>query len=197
MAYGRFYRAICKGRCRYRKAIQMDAQSWEITTRTGLKLHVRTAGARDEAVLDQLFHQVRNDDLHFRFLSGQKAVRPEQIHAMIDVDHRTTETYIGFIAGSKLAVTTAMLACDRHGRRGEVAVSVRADYRDCGIGWEMLSFVAKQAERSGLAAIESIESRDNHDAIELERNMGFVVRSYPDDPTLVLVTKQLGNQAAL
>lgn len=174
----------------------MHNQSWEITTRTGLKLLVRTAGPGDQTALEELFHQVREDDLHFRFLSGQKSVRPDQIQAMIDVDHRTTETYIGFVAGSNLPVTTAMLACDRHGQRGEVAVSVHTDYRDCGIGWEMLSFIAKQAERSGLKAIESIESRENHDAIELERNMGFVVRSYPDDPTLVLVTKELGNPLA-
>lgn len=55
----------------------------------------------------------------------------------------------------------------------------------------MLALVADQAAARGLKSIESIESRENYDAIELERNMGFSVAPFPGDITLVLVSKQL------
>ena len=45
------------------------------------------------------------------------------------------------------------------------------------------------ADTKGLRSLESIESRENHDAIELERDMGFVISDYPGDSTLVLVSR--------
>ncbi|QKC95256.1 GNAT family N-acetyltransferase [Mesorhizobium sp. NZP2298] len=170
----------------------MAGHTWKLISRTGLNIIVRPAGADDDAILDELFHHVRLEDLHFRFLAGMRQVPPEQIHEMTHVDHRTVETYIGFLEDNHTPVATAMLAREGTSGRGEVAISIRADYRDHGIGWEMLAFVVGQAERWGLKVIESIESRASHDAIELEKNMGFTVHSYPDDPTLLLVSKKLG-----
>lgn len=163
----------------------------KLVTRTGLTIIVQPAGSDDDAILNELFHQVRPEDLHFRFLGGMKEVPPRQIHEMTHVDHRTAETYIAFLEDNHTPVATAMLAREGASDRGEVAISVRADYRDHGIGWVMLAFVVRQAEAWGLNVIESIESRANHDAIELEKNMGFSVSPYPDDATLLLVKKTL------
>lgn len=168
----------------------MADRTWEFVTRTGLKIVVRTVGPDDDAILDDLFHHVSPQDLHFRFLAGMKEVPPQQIREMTHVDHRTAETYIGFLEDNT-PVATAMLAREGSDGRGEVAISVRADYRDHGIGWGMLAFVVGRARAWGLKVIESIESRVNHDAIELEKNMGFTTSPYPDDPTLLLVTKEL------
>lgn len=44
--------------------------------------------------------------------------------------------------------------------------------------------------------MESIESRENRAAIEVERDMGFTVKMDPDDPTLVLVQRKLGAKLA-
>jgi len=83
-----------------------------------------------------------------------------------------------------------MLASDELLERGEVALSIREDYKHLGISWELLSHIASYAQRHGLKSIESIESRENHAAIELEREMGFKVVSYPDDPAVVLVRRE-------
>ncbi len=58
----------------------------------------------------------------------------------------------------------------------------------------MLAHVADYAEARGLTAIQSIESNDNHVAIDMERQMGFVATPYPGDATLVLVKRQLGRR---
>jgi hypothetical protein len=36
-----------------------------------------------------------------------------------------------------------------------------------------------------------MESRENHDAISLEREMGFKAEAYPEDAGLVLLSKAL------
>jgi len=85
-----------------------------------------------------------------------------------------------------------MLACEASMDKAEVAISIRADYKHKGIAWELLRHIARYAKAKGVRTLESLESRKNHEAIELEREQGFVMVSYPDDPTLVLIRKQLG-----
>jgi len=55
----------------------------------------------------------------------------------------------------------------------------------------MLTHICRYAERQKIKSIESIESRENHSAIELERDMGFKALDYDDDPTLVLLRREL------
>lgn len=169
----------------------MAQDTWHLKTRTGLNFTVRPANSNDDAVLTELFHRVRPEDLRFRFLSGMKEVSPQRIHDMTHVDHRTAETYLAFVDDDSNAVATAMLAGDAKGERGEVAVSVRADRRGQGFGWELLAFIAKQASARGMKVIQSLESRQNHDAIALERDMGFKAELCPDEAGSVLLSKTL------
>jgi acetyltransferase len=74
---------------------------------------------------------------------------------------------------------------------GEVAISIDSRFKARGIGWALLAHVTRYAKAHGLKRLQSIESRENHAAIDLEREMGFTRKPYPDDPTLVLVEAQL------
>ncbi|WP_448955084.1 GNAT family N-acetyltransferase [Labrys neptuniae] len=141
--------------------------------------------------MSDLFHHVRKEDLRFRFLSAINEVGPDWIRKMVEADHDHVETYLAFDQANGVAVATAMLVRGSEGGTGEVAISVHGDYRNRGIGWELLSFVAQEAHRRGMRRLESLESRANYDAIELERNMGFHVTPVPGDSTLALVSKEL------
>lgn len=173
----------------------MTQTRWQRTTWTGVDIDIRAARPDDEALLTELFRTVSPEDLRFRFLSSLSRVPPEQIHRMTNVDHETAESYLAFLRDNlEMPVATAMLASDPTGKRAEVAISLHADYRQRGIGWEMLSFLSEQAEARGIEVIESIESRDNRAALEVERDMDFQLESIPGDPTLVLVSKRLGGE---
>jgi L-amino acid N-acyltransferase YncA len=160
-----------------------------LKTRTGFEFEVRAATAADEPLLAEFFTHVANDDLRFRFLSGQKSVSHDQLVMMTRHDRQTDNFLAMSLDGTLIA--SAMLACDAARERGEVAISIRSDYKARGVGWELLSFVASYAEATGIRTLESIESRANHAAIELEREMGFTVTSCEGDPTLVVVRREL------
>jgi acetyltransferase len=164
----------------------------ELKTRTGLAIGIRPVTPGDATVLSDLFHHLRKEDLRFRFLSAISEVGSEWISKMANADHDRVETFLAFDQASNMAVATAMLVRSDDGQRGEVAISVHGDYRNRGIGWELLSFVAEQARQRGMRRIESLESRANYDAIELERKMGFSVAPVPGDSTLALVSMDLG-----
>lgn len=171
----------------------MASDDWSrtLTTRTGLVLNVRPAQPDDEAALAEFFAHVTPEDLRFRFLGGVREVSHDRLVAMTRIDHRQTENFLAFAEDGKKIIATAMLACDDAMEKGEVAISVRAEDKGKGVGWELLRHIARYAEAKGLKTLESIESRQNHEAIELEREQGFVAESDPDDATLVLIRKQL------
>ncbi|MBW4330816.1 GNAT family N-acetyltransferase [Stakelama sp. CBK3Z-3] len=162
-----------------------------LTTSGGVQLNVRPAREGDEALLDAFFSHVTPEDLRFRFLSSVRKVGADQIAAMTHVDHRQTENLLAFDARGDRLVATAMLACDDALERGEVAVVLDRDYKGRGIGWEMLRLITETAREQGVKEVESIESRENHAAIDLEREMGFTAQSCPGDSTLVLVRRSL------
>lgn len=161
----------------------------ELTTRCHFAFTVRPAAAADEPVLAEFFTHVADDDLRFRFLSGQRTVSHDQLATMLRHD-RQTENFLAF-ANDGTLIATAMLACDAALTRGEVAIAIRSDHKGRGVGWELLEHVARYAETSGIKILESMESRENHAAIELERDMGFTVNSCPGDATLVVVRRDL------
>ncbi|AJP74331.1 GNAT family N-acetyltransferase [Sphingomonas hengshuiensis] len=168
----------------------MPDSSPMLTTRTGFRFRVRPATPADEAALAEFFTHVTHEDLRFRFLTGLNEVGHDRLAAMTTVDHHQTESFIAFDEGATL-IATAMLACDAALDRGEVAISIRDDFKQRGVSWELLAYVARVAEAKGVKTLESIESRENHAAIELEREMGFTAEPYPDDSTLVLVRRTL------
>ncbi|UVC18963.1 GNAT family N-acetyltransferase [Mesorhizobium onobrychidis] len=162
-----------------------------LTTHTGFRFAVRRARPEDEPTVAEFFTHVTPQDLRFRFLGGVKEVSHERLVAMTRSDDAHIHNFLAFsIDGMLIAVAT--LACDPADRAGEVAICIRADRKHLGVGWELLAHIANYAEGIGLETIESVENRENRSAIELERDMGFTVTTYPDDPTLVLVRRRLG-----
>ncbi|MCJ2181391.1 GNAT family N-acetyltransferase [Novosphingobium sp. 1949] len=160
-----------------------------LPTRSGIELDVRPASEADEALLAAFFDRVSEEDRRFRFLAAAEHVSQAQLAPMVQADHFRTESWLGFATGTGELVASGLLACDGPLDTGEIAISVSSAYRNKGIGWAMLDFLAKQAQERGCRRAISIESRDNHAAIELEREKGFVPEAFEGDPTLVILSK--------
>lgn len=173
----------------------MDDWSQYLTTRTGFRFHVRPARPADEGTLAEFFTHVTREDLRFRFLTGLDEVGHDLIANLVMVDHKRTENFLAFDEHGSMMIATAMLACDPALDRGEVAICIRKDFKHRGVSWELLAHIARFAEAKGVKTLESIESHENHAAIELEREMGFTVEPYPGDSTLVLVRRRLDQMA--
>ena len=163
----------------------------DLITRTGHKFHVRPVTYEDEPALAEFFTHVTPEDLRFRFLTGLNTVGHDRLVALTQFDHLQKENFLAFADDRVTVVATAMLACNPAIDTGEVAISIRADFKGRGVSWELLAHTAQFAEAMGVQTLQSIESRDSHAAIELERDMGFTARSYPGDATLMLVERNL------
>lgn len=170
-------------------AAAVSAPIEELETWKGFRFRVRPATPADKAALGDLFAQVSPEDRRFRFLSGVSKVSGDFLDRLTKVDHERTEDFLAFDGDTLIA--TAMLAADPEMERAEVAISIRSDYKGRGVGWCLLDHVSRHAREKGIKLLESIESRDNVEAISLEKEMGFTATAYPGDATLMLVQKKL------
>jgi GNAT superfamily N-acetyltransferase len=163
----------------------------ELTTSSGFGFNIRSANESDEALLAEFFTHVSEDDLRFRFLSAVHKVGHAQLALLTQVDHRQSENFLAFhpVVGCLLA--SAMLAIDDDLEHAEVAIVVRADFKNQGVGWCLLEHVADHAARMGVKTLQAIESRDNGSAIRVEREMGFTSRACPGDAALTILEKSL------
>jgi GNAT superfamily N-acetyltransferase len=134
------------------------------------------------------------DDVRFRFLTPVPHPCHDMLFRLVSVDHVRDENFLAFAEDGETLVATAMITADDGLEKAEVAIAVRGDHRNKGVGWTLLDFAADYAEAKGFKTIESIEAADNRDAIGLECEMGFSATFCPDDPHLVLVRKTLGSQ---
>lgn len=160
----------------------------QLVTRSGVVLDVRPATAADEPALVAFFDRVSSEDRRFRFFAAGEHVSHEQLEPLTQADHYTSESWLAFDAGGEL-VASGLLACDKGLDTGEIAVSVRSDYKGRGVGWALLDHIAAEAQARGVRRVIAIESRDNHAAIEVERDKGFVPEPFDGDPTLVILAK--------
>lgn len=160
-----------------------------LATRSGIDLEVRPAREADEAALGAFFDRVTEEDRRFRFFAAAGHVGHNQLDPLVHTDHFRTESWLGINAASGRIVASGLLACDGPLDTAEIAISVCGDHKGKGIGWAMLDFLARQAQARGCRRAIAIESRDNHAAIELEREKGFKPEPFEGDPTLVILSR--------
>lgn len=167
----------------------------DLETKTGFRFHVRPAEDNDDPALADFFEHVTKDDLRFRFLSSIQHVSPKQIEQMTHVDHERTEDYLVFEIGGDRIIASAMLAADKKMEVAEVAFTVHENYKGRGIETSLLEYVRNRAVAKGIKKLQSIESRENHCTIDLEKRMGFKAKGIDGEPMLVLLEANL-EQAA-
>jgi len=163
------------------------SNSMPLTTRTGFEFHVRPVEPSDKDALAEVFTHVSREDLRFRFLSPIPEVRDSRLDDLVNVDHDHKEDYLAFDIDDKTIIASAMVGANDDKSEAEVAIVVRSDYKHRGMSWTFLKYVIDQARQSGIKKLQSIESRQHHAAIELEKEMGFSARSCPGDATLMLL----------
>lgn len=168
-----------------------EADGVTLATRSGLVLKLRPVSTGDAPAVAAFFDGLSSDDMRFRFLSGREHISADQLVAMVGVDHRHSEHLLAFEEGTSRLVASLMIVADEHMEVAEVAIAVSPQFKGRGIGWTLLRHAADLARERGVRRLRSIESRANHQAIEVERTLGFITSVYEGDATLVLVEADL------
>jgi acetyltransferase len=168
-----------------------EAEGAIVKTRGGVALRLRPVSLGDATPVRHFFDALAPDDMRFRFLSARSHLSGELLGRLTEVDHRRSEHLLAFDGATGDLVASVMLVADEDMRSAEVAIAVRSESKDRGIGWALLRHAVDLARARGIRRLRSLESRENHAAIEVEQTLGFKATPYEGDATLLLLEAEL------
>jgi len=145
------------------------------TTKTGFQLFLRPVKITDEPLLKDFFYALSDRSLHRRFLSWRTDIPHERLQDFVIIDY-TKEVSILAIIGdqeNEIIVGLGQYGVDEATHTAEVAVAVRDDYQNRGIGSELLSYLTYLAKREGLLGFTAEVLVENKPMLQVFEQGGF------------------------
>ena len=145
------------------------------TTKTGFQIFLRPVKITDEPLLKDFFYSLSDRSLHRRFLSWRTDIPHERLQDFVIIDY-TKEISVLAIIGSQENETIVGLGqygVDEATHTAEVALAVRDDHQNRGIGSEMLSYLTYLAKREGFLGFTAEVLVENRPMLQVFEQGGF------------------------
>jgi len=148
------------------------------TTRTGLDTMLRPVKISDEPLLKDFFYSLSDQSIRRRFISSRTDMPHERLQDFVIIDY-TREMII--LAVRKHDEVEEILGVGQYGidetsHTAEVALVVRDDCQDQGVGTELLSYLTQLAQRQGLLGFTAEVLFENAPMLHLFEKMGFDIQ---------------------
>ena len=149
-------------------------------------VHVRPVRPEDEDRLRRFFADVTPDDLRQRYFSPVKHISQAFVARLTQIDYARVIVLLA-VDGNDEVLGIAQIHADPELDTGEYAILLRSKLKGQGLGWALMQQLIQQARRFGLRHISGQVLRENTSMLDMCRQLGFSVRSDPDDASVSLV----------
>jgi acyl-CoA hydrolase/GNAT superfamily N-acetyltransferase len=161
------------------------------TTRSGQKIFLRPVKISDEPLLKDFYYSLSESTLYKRFMSVRKEMPHEKLQQFFVVIDYTKEMVIlaGLMQkGHEIITGVGQYRGHKESHTAEVAVMVKDEYQNQGIGTELLTHLTFIARKQGLLGFSAEVLKENRAMMHLFEKMGFAIEkeSLPDAFTLRL-----------
>jgi len=148
------------------------------TSKSGVKLLIRPVRISDEPLLKEFFYSLSETTAYRRFMSTRRGLPHEALQEFFVVIDYTKQMVMLAVVKEREREIVAGVAQYR-GREGshtaEVAIVVKDEYQNQGIGIGLLEHLTRTARRQGLLAFSAEVLRENRAMLHLFEKMGFVI----------------------
>ena len=147
------------------------------TTKSGLEIFLRPVRLSDEPLLKDFFYSLSDQSIYRRFISARTDMPHERLQEFVVIDY-TREMVILAIIGDEenpLVVGVGQYGIDEQTHTAEVALVVRDDYQNKGIGTELLNYLTYLAKRQGLHGFTAEVLVSNQPMLHLFEKAGFTI----------------------
>ena len=177
-----------------RFAIRPYPNNWEkeVVTASGQRLLLKPIQPTDEAQYRSFIAAITPEDWRLRFFAPAKNVSQTFIARFTQIDYARSMAFIAVLPDTGDILGVSRLIADPDYVKGEYAVLVRSDLKGQGIGWALMQHLIAYAKAEGLTVLEGEVLAENTQMLGMCRQLGFEVRSDPDDYGLCHVTLPLG-----
>ncbi len=145
------------------------------TTKAGLEMLLRPVRISDEPLLKDFFYSLSDRSIYRRFISTRKDMHHDRLQEFVIIDY-TRELVILAVMESpqkQQVVGVTQYGKQEHAHTAEVALVVRDDFQNKGVGTELLSYVTYLAKKEGLLGFTAEVLIENRPMLHLFEKMGF------------------------
>ncbi len=142
----------------------------------------------DEPLILQLLQHVSKEDLRLRFFDSIKQFTHPFLAKLTQLDYARAMAFVAFdeLRGDILGVVR--VHSDATGESGEYAILLRSDLKGRGLGWAMMQMMIAYARSEGLKRIVGQILHENTVMLKMCRELGFEVKTNPEDRGVYDVT---------
>lgn len=162
------------------------------TTKSGLRLFLRPVKISDEPLLKDFFYSLSHESMHRRFISFRKDMPHEILQKrFIAVDYTREMIILAVVeeGGSEKIVGIGQYAMEEGKLTAEIALVVRDEYHNMGVGTELLAYLTYLAKKQGLHGFTGETLKDSRAVFHLFEKMGFDIQKKRDAGVYILSLK--------
>ena len=145
------------------------------TTKTGIELQLRPVEIGDVNLLQNFFSSLSTDSLYSRYHSARKIMSYEQLQNFITIDYRKEMIILALANDNGIEEVVGMgeYRLTEKSLMADIALMVRDDYQNIGIGRELFNYLTKIAQNTGILGFTAEVLADNTSVSRMSERMGI------------------------
>ncbi|MCU0986100.1 MAG: GNAT family N-acetyltransferase [Acetobacteraceae bacterium] len=159
-----------------------------VTLRDGQAVTLRPIRPEDADAHAAFFARLTPEDVRLRFFAPIRALSPEQIARMTQIDYDREMAIIASRETEGGAETLGVMRIIREDEDGEFAIVVRSDAKGSGLGSRLMRAGLAWARDAGIRRVVGDVLAENAPMLGFVRSLGFSISRSADDPELMVAT---------
>jgi acetyltransferase len=152
------------------------------------KVFARPVRPDDEPLILHLLQHVCKEDLRLRFFDSIKEFSHPFLVRLTRLDYARAMAFVAFDETSGDILGVVRVHRGPTGDSGEYAILLRSDLKGRGLGWALTQMIIEYGKSEGLKRIFGQVLEENSVMLKMCRELGFEVKTNPEDRGLCEVT---------
>jgi RimJ/RimL family protein N-acetyltransferase len=174
-------------------AFRSDNPQWQrhLVLGDGWRIFVRPVRPDDDLRFRDLLAHVSKEDLRLRFFDSIKEFSHQFIARLTQLDYARAMAVVAIDESSHETLGVVRLHIDVDHEAGEYAILLRSDLKGRGLGWALMQLMIEYAKSEALHRICGQILQENSVMLKMCRELGFQVKTDPEDGGVYDVTLDL------
>lgn len=174
-------------------AIRPYPSQWQrhLVLGDGWRILVRPIKPDDEPLIHDLLVHVSKEDLRLRFFDSIREFSHQFLARLTQIDYAREMAFVAIDEASDETLGVVRLYSGSSHESGEYAILLRSDLKGRGLGWALMQLIIEYARSEGLKRIAGQILQENSVMLKMCRELGFEIKTDPEDRGLYDVTLTL------
>jgi len=145
------------------------------TIEPGIPIMLRPVKMSDEHLLKDFFYALSDQSIYRRFMSVRRDMPHERLQEFVIIDHTKEMVILATLQEPEKEeiLGVGQYGIDEKSHTAEVALVVKDEYQQKGVGTELLSYLTVLAKKQGLFGFTAEVLMENQPMLRLFEKMGF------------------------